>query len=103
MDGRNRPYTAQDMPISVNSFPIDSRNISGLNEKSGSLTKFEKALKPLALVQVSSAFVELVFSQLAFCLHSTGDRRRCLMRHMMELHTLIRVNNGLMDNYGAGE
>ena len=71
-----------------------------LNEKSGSLPKFEKAVKLLALVQVSSAFVERVFSQLAFIRRAIGD---VASRDMMELRTLIRVNNGLMENYGARE
>ena len=70
------------------------------NEKSGSLPKFEKAVKLLALVKVSSAFVEHVFSQLAFIRRAIGD---VASRDMMELRTLIRVNNGLMENYGARE
>ena len=69
-----------------------------LNEKSGSLPKFEKAVKLLALVQVSSAFVERVFSQLAFIRRAIGDSAS---RDVMELRTLIRVNNGLMENYRA--
>ena len=69
-----------------------------LNEKSGSLPKFEKAVKLLALVQVSSAFVERVFSQLAFIQRAIGD---VASRDMMELCTLIRVNNDFMENYGA--
>ena len=69
-----------------------------LNEKSGSLPKFEKAVKLLALVQVSSAFVERVFSQLAFIRRAIGDSA---LRDVMELRTLIRVNNGLMENYRA--
>ena len=69
-----------------------------LNEKSGSLPKFEKAVKLLALVQVSSAFVERVFSQLTFIRRAIGDSAS---RDVMELRTLICVNNGLMENYRA--
>ena len=71
-----------------------------LNEKSGSLPKFEKAVKLIALVQVSSAFVEHVFSQLAFIRRAIGDSTS---RDVMELRTLIRVNNGLMEDYRARE
>ena len=60
--------------------------------------KFEKAVKLLALVKVSSAFVEHVFSQLAFIRRAIGDSAS---RDVMELRTLIRVNNGLMENYRA--
>ena len=49
-----------------------------LNEKSGSLPKCEKAVKLLALVQVSSAFVERVFFSACLCLAS--NRRQCLAR-----------------------
>ena len=71
-----------------------------LNEKSGSLPKFEKAVKLIALVQVSSAFVEHVFSQLAFIRRAIGDSTS---RDVMELRTLICVNNGLMEDYGTRE
>ena len=54
-------------------------------------------MKLLALVQVSSALlVERVFSQLAFIRRAVGDSA---LRDLVELRTLIRVNNGLMENY----
>ena len=70
-----------------------------LNEKSGSLPKFEKKVKILAFVQVSSTLlVERVFSQLAFICRTISDSTS---QDLMELRTLIRVNNGLMENYRA--
>ena len=69
-----------------------------LNDKSGSLPKFRKVVKLIALVQLSSAFVERVVSQLAFICRTIGNSTS---RYVMELRTLIRVNNGLMENYCA--
>ena len=60
--------------------------------------KFEKAVKLLALVKVSSAFVEHVFSQLAFIRRAIGDSAS---QDVIELRTPIHVNNGLMENYRA--
>ena len=69
-----------------------------LNEKLGDVLAFKKAVKLLACVQVSSAFVERVFSQLAFIRRAVGDK---VSRDVLELRTLIRVNNGLMEDYRA--
>ena len=69
-----------------------------LNEKQGDVPAFKKAVKLLACVQVSSAFVERVFSQLAFIWRVAGDSAS---RDVLELRTLIRVNNGLMEDYCA--
>ena len=69
-----------------------------LNEKLGNVPAFKKAVKLLACVQVSSAFVERVFSQLAFIRRAVGDK---VSRDVLELRTLIRVNNGLMEDYRA--
>ena len=69
-----------------------------LNEKQGDVPAFKKAVKLLACVQVSSAFVERVFSQLAFIRRAVGDSAS---RDVLELRTLIRVNNGLMEDYCA--
>ena len=69
-----------------------------LNEKLGGIPAFKKAVKLLACVQVSSAFVERVFSQLAFIWRAVGDSTS---RNVLELRTLIRVNNGLMEDYCA--
>ena len=69
-----------------------------LNEKLGGIPAFKKAVKLLACVQVSSAFVERVFSQLAFIRRAVGDSTS---RDVLELRTLIRVNNGLMEDYCA--
>ena len=69
-----------------------------LNEKQGNVPAFKKAVKLLACVQVSSAFVERVFSQLAFIRRAVGDSAS---RDVLELRTLIRVNNGLMEDYCA--
>ena len=44
-----------------------------LNEKSGSLPAFEKAVRLLVVVQISSAFVERVFSQITFIRRVVGD------------------------------
>ena len=44
---------------------------------------------------MSSAFVERVFSQLAFIRRVAGDSAS---RDVLELRTLIRVNNGLMED-----
>ena len=64
-----------------------------LNDKSGSLPKFRKVVKLIALLQLSSAFVERVVSQLAFICRTIGNSTS---RYVMELRTLIRVNNGLI-------
>ena len=56
------------------------------------------ALRPRDVVKRKIDIVERVFSQLAFIRRAVGDK---VSRDVLELRTLIRVNNGLMEDYRA--
>mmetsp|Transcript_21933 Transcript_21933/g.47630 ORF Transcript_21933/g.47630 Transcript_21933/m.47630 type:complete len:106 (+) Transcript_21933:28-345(+) len=64
-----------------------------MNERTDSVPFFVKAAKLVAIVQVSSAAIERVFSQLTFIRRAVGDNTN--KGDMMELRAYIRCNNGL--------
>ena len=57
---------------------------------------FLEALRLVAVVQASSAFVEQLFSQLTFIRRVIGDQA---CQEVMEQRTLLRCNHGLMDDF----
>ena len=62
-----------------------------------SIPSFYKAVKLIAVTQVSSAAAERVFSQLTFIRRAVGDKT---LQDMMELRTFIRCNNTkYVENY----
>ena len=63
-----------------------------MNDRSGSVPFSEEVVMLVAVVQVSSAAVERVFSQLTFIQRAVGDRT---LRDMMELKAYICCNNEL--------
>ena len=63
-----------------------------MNERKDSVPFFLKAAKLVAIVQVSSAAIERVFSQLTFIRRAVGDNTN---KDMMELRAYIRCNNNL--------
>ena len=63
-----------------------------MNERKEIVPYFEKAVTIVATVQVSSAAVERVFSQLTFIRRALGDNT---LRDMVELRALIHCNKGL--------
>ena len=69
-----------------------------MNEERGSdSTLFLEALRLVAVVQASNAFVERVFSQLTYVRRVIGDQ--ACEEVIMEQRTLLRCNRGLMDDF----
>ncbi|EJK57859.1 hypothetical protein THAOC_22063 [Thalassiosira oceanica] len=58
--------------------------------------RVEKAVRLLVVVQISSAFVERVFSQITFIRRVAGDSTS---RDVLEMRVFARVNNGLLEDY----
>ena len=72
-----------------------------MNERNGTIPCFEEAVRLVAVVQVSNAAVERVFSQLTFIRRAVGD---ATLRDVMELRAFIRCNSGLEgDFYVSGD
>jgi len=67
-----------------------------MNERSGVIPNFCKAVRLVVLSQASSAAVERVFSQLTFIRRVVGDNT---VRDMLELRAFMRCNNDLVDDY----
>ena len=61
-----------------------------MNERSGSVPFYEEVVRLVAVVQVSSAAVERVLSQLTFIWRAVGDHT---LRYMVELMAYIRSND----------
>ena len=59
-----------------------------MNEKRG-LAFFQKAIRLIVTVQVSSAAVERVFSRLTFIRHAIGDKAT---RDVLETRAFVRCN-----------
>ena len=59
-----------------------------------------EALRLVALVQASSAFVERIFSQLTFIRRTMGDR---IERDSLESRALIGFNSGLLEEFNDVE
>ena len=68
-----------------------------MNEKKG-LQFFQKAVRLIVTVQVSSAAVERVFSQLTFIRRAIGDKAT---RDVLETRAFIRCNGNLVEDYSA--
>ena len=60
--------------------------------------EFEEAASLVAVVQVSSAAVERVFSQLTYIRHAVKDNTS---HEMMELRALIHCNTGLESDFSV--
>mmetsp|Transcript_12077 Transcript_12077/g.17359 ORF Transcript_12077/g.17359 Transcript_12077/m.17359 type:complete len:122 (-) Transcript_12077:31-396(-) len=69
-----------------------------MNERSGVIPNFCKAVRLVVLSQASSAAVERVFSQLTFIRRVVGDNT---VRDMLELRAFMRCNNDLVDDYNV--
>ena len=68
-----------------------------MNEKRG-LQFFQKAVRLIVTVQVSSAAVERVFSQLTFIRRAIGDKAT---RDVLQTRAFIRCNGNLVEDYSA--
>jgi len=69
-----------------------------MNERSGVIPNFCKAVRLVVLSQASSAAVERVFSQLTFIRRVVGDNT---VSDMLELRAFMRCNNDLVDDYNV--
>ena len=69
-----------------------------MNEKKSSIPTFQEAVRIIATVQVSSAAVERVFSQLTFIRRAVGD---ITCREVMETRAFVRCNGNLLDDFAA--
>ena len=68
-----------------------------MNEKKGVGIKcFIRAVKIVAVCQVSSEAVERVFGQLTYIRRTVGDHT---LQDMMELRAYMRCNNELLDGF----